>query len=112
LNGKSRFELAGAWELTPEDLAEIFERKDWGMDLGGTLRAPRPDEIETIYEMLYEDVVGSDGAPFSVQRGRFMAYRDPEAPGSISVFLQVGFAWDPSLLSEEEKERLEGVTID
>lgn len=108
----NHMDVAGNWELTPKELAELFELKGWKMDLGGDLRSPREDEILWLYELLIKEVRDQADKQFSTQRGRFMAYRDPEMPNSVTVFLQVGFAWDNEALDPEERKLLEGVAID
>lgn len=103
-----RIALAGEWDIPPTELAAIFRHKGWRYQMPpGQARAPSADEITRMFVVLFEELHDdSDPPPSMIQRGRFIAAKDPEMPHSITLYLQVGFAWNDAMLSPAEREKL------
>ncbi|MCW2890019.1 MAG: hypothetical protein QOE54_1592 [Streptosporangiaceae bacterium] len=96
----------GEWELSPEDMATIFAFKGWlyaTPSLG--FGVPSPERIETIYRELAEEIAKDGREDVIASRGRFMAVKLGHNPGSIDMYLNIGFMW--GAITEEEREMLE-----
>lgn len=91
-------DIAGEWELDPNEVAAIFRAKGWKYFTDKGLRAPDADEIEAhiaglVVESMKADIIG-------VQGGRFMVWQDPDTPNSYDIYLNLGFVWDEDGLAE------------
>jgi hypothetical protein len=99
--------VEGEWELNPEEIAAIFRTKGWCYhftDGGPKLREPNPAEVEAMLSRLVKEALSKDEDVLGVQGGRFMVWRDPELPGSVGLYLGIGFVWDDEAIGRDDAE--------
>lgn len=93
------------WELSLREIAALFALKGWQFaspELGYGI--PGEDHISNLFRSLVKDI-REDGRPSVMSsRGRFMAIRDANTPGSIDMYLNVGFVWDDSPIITDDEE--------
>jgi hypothetical protein len=97
----------GEWELTPQELATIFAFMGWKYAtpvLGYGL--PNPDQIKALFRDLVREIRDDGREDVIAVRGRFMAVRTGMTPGSIDMYLNVGYVWDDEMLSDDELQML------
>lgn len=90
--------LEGEWELSPEELATIFQTKGWPYLVDQGFLIPNPDTIKAVIAKLVGEVIRTGKT--QAQGGRFLVWKDPDLPGSWDVWLNVGFVWDPEQLED------------
>ncbi|WP_043617243.1 hypothetical protein [Nonomuraea candida] len=97
--------IAGEWELAPEELAGLFQAKGWCYHVDEGLIIPNAATLESMLARLVKEILTT--RKDMVQGGRFKVEKDPEAPYSYDLWLNLGYIWDDDALSDEERAMLD-----
>jgi hypothetical protein len=88
-------------ELTPEDLAAIFLRKQWMWASRGVYGVPSADDIaKQIIRLAHR--VRDEGLVYA-RAGRLVVFLADENEGLYDVLLDIGCLWDESVGDEEDQ---------
>ncbi|MFC9974323.1 hypothetical protein ACFVH6_25810 [Spirillospora sp. NPDC127200] len=88
-------------ELTPEELAAIFLRKQWMWASRGVYGVPSAEDIaKQIIHLAYR--VRDEGLLYA-RAGRLVVFLADESEGLYDVLLDIGCLWDESLDGEEDE---------
>jgi hypothetical protein len=83
--------INGEFDLTPAELAEIFEEHNWEYATPTTsYGVPSEGDIFEMLLELVESVLASGYKNYFVSRGRFMAMKLEEFPNSTELYLHIG----------------------
>lgn len=85
------FPLEIEWVISPKTLAIALYLHDQQWDIGGQLRVPTAEEIESRMLEMMETLTQFNGGAYLTLNG-MKTYNDPEFPGSVEGYLQVCYA--------------------